>query len=194
MGYVLVSLLGKESTLQPAVERYENAVVIPLTDELALLPITTKLSDELHTDRSKRAYDLEGLWELSPEIMSVAAALSHAGLVAYLEAEFFGGTGSQAVLVWETGEITFGPFLTGNEPGFEHPPLRERAFNRVLQKFGVSADDSIDGFGKPIIGLRTKVRDDKLYTNGDDKRSRRARLLWRVRRALCARNADARAG
>jgi hypothetical protein len=35
----------------------------------------------------------------------VAKRLSHAGAVAYIETDYFGGVGGQAAMVWRAGEV-----------------------------------------------------------------------------------------
>jgi|GEM_PF-368163 len=59
-------------------------------------------------------------------IAELCTTLSAQSPVAYLEADFFGGTGGQASAVWERGAITFGPTVASD------------AINQALAKIGIA--------------------------------------------------------
>ncbi|MFT2720119.1 hypothetical protein ACMT4L_08965 [Deinococcus sp. A31D244] len=60
--------------------------------------------------------------------------------MAYVEAEYFGGTGSQVAAVWDGGRVFWGP------------ERRERGpINHALRLLGVHRTDSHDEFGS--VGL-----------------------------------------
>jgi hypothetical protein len=82
--------------------------------------------------------------------------LSRGGAVAYVEAEFFGGTGSQAAVVWRDGAVVLPPTVTTDEPGERGERIElgdpDWAINRALQVLGASAEGAIDEF--EAVGLR----------------------------------------
>jgi hypothetical protein len=69
---------------------------------------------------------------LTPAAAAWAAEASHAGVVAYLEAEVADGAGFHAAVVWRDGKIVYGP--TSSED--------RAAVNAALRTLGVAADGS----------------------------------------------------
>jgi hypothetical protein len=84
----------------------------------------------------------EGFYRLTEEAAAAAAALSTEARVVFVEAEFFGGVGTQASVGWEHGEVAFGPRLTDGAG----------AINDALRWLGVSAAGAHDEFD--ALGLR----------------------------------------
>ena len=79
--------------------------------------------------------------------------------VAYVEAEFFGGTGQQASVVWEQGALAFGPVI--DPPETDPPPaLGDRAINQALRWMGIRPDAaSIDEFEAIDLGRHRETDD-----------------------------------
>ena len=78
--------------------------------------------------------------ELLPEnIIKMCSALSNEKLLAYLEAEFFGGAGTQACALFENGKLKLGP------------KINESAINQALAILGVEKNASHDEF--EAVGL-----------------------------------------
>jgi hypothetical protein len=75
-----------------------------------------------------------------PVISRLGAELSKAGRIAYVEAEYFGGTGTQANCLFEFGQ----PLA---EPG-----VSEEAINEALRFLGVTAADGKDEFDTVDLG------------------------------------------
>jgi hypothetical protein len=77
------------------------------------------------------------------------------GKVVYIEAEFFGGVGSQAAMGWDRGKPDFGPLRTQTEgedrAGFESTSAEHMAINAALRWLGVAAAPLKDEFA--TIGL-----------------------------------------
>jgi hypothetical protein len=73
--------------------------------------------------------------------------------VTYVEAEFFGGEGHQAALVWDHGMRVLEVIEPEPEAGAPAPPLREGAINQALRRLGVSvATGEVDEFDTVGLG------------------------------------------
>ena len=73
---------------------------------------------------------------------------SRPGPVAYLEADYFGGTGGQRAAVWAAGRLTFGPLHIGiNEPF----PAEGSPISQALRCLGAQRSERGDEFD--AVGL-----------------------------------------
>ncbi len=145
MGYDLTALIGAPDTLRPAVAAVPGARVVDIAAGLALVPLTGPVLGAIRAGGGERAVaPARGFQALTPAVARFAAGASAAGPVLYAEAEFFGGSGSQAVIGWRGGRVSIGPLLTqtmgeGRE-GFAvaaGPGLRGMALNAGLRDLGV---------------------------------------------------------
>jgi hypothetical protein len=66
--------------------------------------------------------------------------------IAYIETDYFGGTGEQCAISWSQGTILCGPLRSNEKTPFNH-----RAINCVLQSLGVLRGNSCDEFA--ALGL-----------------------------------------
>jgi hypothetical protein len=138
VGYTLEAVIGAPDVLQPIVDRWPDAMIVPLASGLALVPMTDELFDAA-TDGTTQ--DAPGFFKLPTGFDRELAGWSAAGPVAYVEAEFFGGVGSQCAALWEGGRLTLGP-MAADEDG----PI-----SQVLARLGVSRDGQRDEFD--TVGL-----------------------------------------
>jgi hypothetical protein len=140
MAYMLEAIIGKTSTLNSTAPELDHARVVPLNEELSLIPLTKALFGELQErfgEKGKKPF--EELWQLSTAAAQFAIQLSQNGMVAYVEAEFFGGVGEQAAVVWQNGQVIAGPWRQTD------------AINRALRQFNVDKKDHYDEF--EAVGL-----------------------------------------
>src|SRR5262245_32348938 len=100
MAYDLQALIADESVISTALPA--GAVVIRLPQGKAMIP----LSDHL-----REAHDIPflpltdaGASELPEVIAAIGEPIACAGRLAYVEAEFFGGVGTQACVTWEASK------------------------------------------------------------------------------------------
>ena len=137
MSYTLAAFIGNEATVEAAGALTGNHRVSRLAYDLHML--------ELKSDPMRRERFSDEFYFLTPRLASAAAIASTIGDIAYLEAEFFGGEGAQACIVWRDGEVAFGPFREDDE---DPPvaPLRDWPINRALRLFGVRADTDLDEY------------------------------------------------
>lgn len=140
MGHAIQAFIAREEVLRAAAARLGNAHVAPLGQGFALVPLTDDLHDEVTEPGSGAAYEGR-LWKLSSALARLAAEWSRQGPVAYVETEYFGGIGDQAALVWEGGEVVFGPERAEIGP-----------INEALRRLGAGRGDHLDEF--EAVGLR----------------------------------------
>ena len=102
MSYELCALAGRYPLAARAAREAGTAVAeLPLGHGLG--PITPQVFDRLGGGTDKPFGDT--FWFLSSGVESLARTVSHTGPVAYLEAEIFGGSGTQAIVAWRDGEV-----------------------------------------------------------------------------------------
>jgi len=118
--------------------------VLDLAQGLGLLPI----SDELHDRISTTDADAMGFWLLPGGFGDVLAAWSHSGPMAYIEADYFGGTGQQRAGVWDEGRLAFGPLHNGADEPF---PAEGSPISQALRHLGAQRGNQGDEFD--AVGL-----------------------------------------
>ncbi|WP_026925181.1 hypothetical protein [Glycomyces arizonensis] len=153
--YNLQAVVASHATLSGLARGVESAVVVPLAQGISLLAMTDALFDEINVERAPRP---GRFWKLPAGFDRTLADRSVAGPVAYLEAEYFGGAGSQCAQVWDRGRIALGPLeLAEGEP---HPgggsPIA-----RALRRLGVDKAGHHDEFDAVGLG-RCRDTDDWL--------------------------------
>lgn len=82
-------------------------------------------------------------------VETALAAWSTAGPVAYVEAEYFEGIGTQVAAVWDAGELVLGPIAEGEDA----PPVtvRQSVTSQALGTLVVRAHGHVDEFD--AVGL-----------------------------------------
>lgn len=151
MGYVLQAIVGPAAILQAALGRAPlPALLVPLRQDMAMVPMTDELFDAV-TDGT--ANGRLGFWKLPGGFDQVLSDWSETGPIGYVEAEYFGGVGSQRAALWLDGQLTLGP-LSENEG--ETSPAEGSPISRVLARLGVDRTGYYDEFD--AAGLR-KHRD-----------------------------------
>src|SRR5471030_1888063 len=91
MAYILQALITRGNWLSAA-HLPATARIVPLPQGISLVPITDEFVD---TKLPQVSLDNQ-VTTLPPALESWAVNLSRQGLVAYVEAEFFGGAGTQS--------------------------------------------------------------------------------------------------
>lgn len=159
MSYELRALAARVGVAAQAADAI-GSVLVSLSPGFGLVPVTGELLDDL-SDDAGRAYP-DAFWFLTAGLAERAAAVSAAGAVAYLEADIFGGTGTQAAVVWRAGQVILGPARTKFRAGASH---HDDAFNRALRELGVTAGAAGDEF--TALGLGGRRRTDDWLTADD---------------------------
>jgi hypothetical protein len=153
MAYVLNALIARPEAL----ELVRGVLVVPIAQGFALAP----LSDGFWREQGHRSHPLRREAEIrdAPEsefeqpgdrareseharsafaqIAKICAEISKVAPIAYVEAEFFGGSGGQAAAAWTAQQIVWGPLV------------EEHAINEALQRIGVhrATGDEFDTLG-----------------------------------------------
>ena len=149
MGYTLEGFIARQTTFDGVVE--PTLAVVDLPQQFVLVPLTDELRDSFPLGTT--CYD--SFYKLNSELGVWANELSRAGAIAYLEAELFGGTGTHAAVVWDSGKVAFGPLQTEvrwDGQKIIAPPLRDNAFNQALRFLGVILGDANDEFDALGLG------------------------------------------
>lgn len=158
MGYVLRGLLVEHARAERVAAALRGTRPIRLDRGLALVPLPRETLIELGEPDEQPYALLDG--ESLPEgLVSLLKESSVQGAVAYVEAEFFGGTGQQGSAVWEHGSLALGPIVdpADTEPA---PPLRECAINRALRHLGIDVDPrAVDEFDTVGLGRHRDTDD-----------------------------------
>jgi hypothetical protein len=126
---------------------------VPLKQDLPLIPLPDETLADLRLSEDGPFYILDGQGPLPEQLADVLRDVSAEGVVAYVEAEFFGGQGSQASMVFERGSLVFSPVVAST-------PFRDGAFNQALRHFGVTVEPGApDEFASVGLGRRRLTRD-----------------------------------
>ena len=147
MGYELTGLIGAPETLRAGVAALPGVRVVGLGAGLALVPLTAPVLTAVRAaGNPEDSGPRPGFRQLTPAVARWVAGCSKAGPVLYAEAEFFGGSGSQAAIGWRDGQVWLGPLRTrtgdDDREGFavaDGPGLRGMAINAGLRRLGVRA-------------------------------------------------------
>lgn len=135
MAYTLQAIIAKRGVLNR--HPLEGANLVSLKQGYEMLPFTDSFIKK-HQIPFLPLTD-EGVEQLPESINKLCAALSKEQQLAYVEAEFFGGAGTQACVVFENGETKLGP------------KVNESAINEALSVLGAEKTTHYDEF--EAIGL-----------------------------------------
>ncbi|MFT3883420.1 MAG: hypothetical protein QM703_27690 [Gemmatales bacterium] len=142
MGYYLQAIIGSQATLQKHASDFQHIHVVSLTHNIALIPLINELYDEIG-----EGGDVDQFYKLSPGIEKWAQWLSIESMVAYIEAEFFGGVGGQGAVAWTAGSRSLGP-------------IHDRdSINQILRLLGVRRTIAKDAFDVVGLGLHRYTED-----------------------------------
>ena len=145
MGYYLQAVIGRVSL--ECDFGFPSARVITLRQGLRMIPVTDALFDEIQASLPGGGESQQRFEKFSPAVARWVRELSARGLAAYVEAEYFGGTGGQGAVVWRQGETVLGPIHSDD------------AINRALRVFGVEAGGGLDEFDAVGLGLQRSTDD-----------------------------------
>ncbi|MFF4463210.1 hypothetical protein ACFY13_27170 [Streptomyces mirabilis] len=144
VGYELQAVIANDEVLRGASRDLPTARVVSLGQGLSLMPITDQLFDAA-TDGTVGSL---GFWRLPGGFDKRLADWSAAGVVAYVEAEYFGGVGEQHAAVWADGAVVLGPLLVAES---QHFGSAGSPISQALRRLGVVAYAPTDEFA--TVGL-----------------------------------------
>ena len=131
MGHSIAGFIAPVETLREGTRHLRHAVVASLEQGFGFLPATDALDDELGGGEIPH----EEFWRLTQGLARLGVELSRGGRVAYVETDYFGGSGDQAAMAWEDGEVLSAPSRT-----------RMGAINSALLRLDVETGDADDRF------------------------------------------------
>ncbi|MBD0669830.1 hypothetical protein [Streptomyces sp. CBMA156] len=141
MSYELQALIGTSELLTVAAAEVPAARVVPLRQGLALIPVTSAVLAALQGDGSvRRRGGGAGFGWHSDGFELRLAAWSKAGPIACVEAEYFGGSGTQRAAVWTDGKVVLGPLTIGE---FEPAPAEGTPISRALRGIGARTEEGL---------------------------------------------------
>ncbi|MFC9894958.1 hypothetical protein ACFVMC_14830 [Nocardia sp. NPDC127579] len=141
-------MIATERVLREVVRSIEVARIVPLGHHLSILPMTDPLATAL---ADVDGPELDEFWEAPPGLGLLLATGSISGPVAYVEAEYFGGTGTQCAQVWDAGEVVLGPTRSSAPDG-------ATPISRALRQLGVIRTSS-DEFDAVDLGRHRRTAD-----------------------------------
>ena len=147
LSYILQAIVGSSGSLDGASS--QQLVSIELTAILKIAPLTSEVR-ERHNIPFLPLTD-GGVEALPQSLDLLCCKLSQRGLIAYVEAEFFGGNGEQAHVLYEDGVL------------LGLPVIAEDAINQALRHFGVLPGGDHDEFAAVGLG---RFRDTDEWTRG----------------------------
>lgn len=137
------ALIAPEATLRQMALEFKAAVVCPLVQNFALVPITDELAKELKARVVEPEESLR-VPDMAAGVASLASRFSRAGTVAYVSTEYFGGAGGQDALVWRDGSVVF---RAEDNEDWPNSPI-----SQALRFLGVKATDGQDEFDTVQLG------------------------------------------
>ena len=135
MGYYLQGLISRENVLKTHTSEYQNVTVIPLVQGVGLVPLIDEAFEEIGPDDVMEPFE-----KLSSDVEELAQKISVDCPVIYVEAEFFGGTGTQVLMAWAKGSRTMKPLKSTD------------AINQGLKILGVKKHGAVDEFDAVGLG------------------------------------------
>jgi len=146
VGYQLRGLIGRADVFAADPHHLRT---VALQQQFALLPITNDVFDALGGGEDRPFAPIFHF--MSRGIASLAEHLSARAPIAYCEADLFGGTGEQAVVVWNGSTVTLGPVAHEFEWNVPDPPREQWPINSALAALGAIQGEASDLFD--AIGL-----------------------------------------
>jgi hypothetical protein len=152
--YCLEAVIAAERTLIHLTSGIEEARLVSLGQDLALLPMTSAFTAAVTAPEPVPHTD--GLRKIPAGFEQVLAAWSAHAPVAYIEAEYFGGLGEQRAQVWDSSAVVLGPLhLHENEPF----PVAGSPISQALRRLGVTKGNHYDEFDAIGLGRCRQTED-----------------------------------
>ncbi|MBM7774501.1 hypothetical protein JOD54_004705 [Actinokineospora baliensis] len=153
MGYSLQAVIASEPVLRDLAGTIEQARIVPLGQHLSLLPMTDAFFDAVAVPG---APELDGFQKAPPGFGSALAACSSKGPTAYVEAELFGGQGTQTAQVYNDGKVILGPLHLPEDQPF---PATGSPISQALRRLGAVKGEHFDEFDAVGLGRHRDTND-----------------------------------
>lgn len=132
MGYYLQAFIGKQNDLEIIKDNFSVTVLRELGQGLCLIPMTEQLFDQINNYVSSN--EISSFKYLTENVEREILKCINNKELAYVEADYFGGTGSQIGIVWKEGK-RYMEFASG-----------QNVINKVLSFLGAISNSEKDEF------------------------------------------------
>ncbi|NIG53859.1 hypothetical protein [Chitinophaga sp. Cy-1792] len=146
MGYVLHAFVCKQPVADIMVARFKEAIRVDLRQGVALIPMTEALCDEIGQEVDSPR--VGNFTYLNEKIEAKVLETIGEQVMAYLEADYFGGEGGQMVICWEDKKRILSMF-----------DVVHGQINVVLQKLEVERGDAYDEFAAVDLGRHRSMEE-----------------------------------
>ncbi len=164
MGYEVRGVIARTSVAQIVAKGFGPGTrAVDLEQGFALVPYTGKAYDHF---LGRHGDPLSPFERLGSTVAGLLASASQGGPLAYVEAEYFGGSGEQHAAVWDGGALAWGPISIRFQQTI---PPQGTAISQALRRIGVISPDELrDEFD--AVGLcRHRQLEDWLPDMADDE-------------------------
>ncbi|GAA3882394.1 hypothetical protein GCM10022243_53760 [Saccharothrix violaceirubra] len=139
--YYLEAVIADRQTLRGLADSVEHAWIVDLGQGLSLLPLTDPVLEA-------------GFRKEQAGFAGRLAAWSANGPVAHVDADFFGGLGTQYAQVWHLGEVVLGPLHAAEG---EPTPEAGSPISQALRRLGAVKGDHVDEFDAVGLGRHRRT-------------------------------------
>ncbi|WP_182900116.1 hypothetical protein [Microbispora sp. H10830] len=146
MSYDVQAVIASTQLLRTVTAALTHTRLGSLRQGFSLLPITDELFDSVVDYTADRVQEFR---RLPNGFDRTIASWSQAGPVAYVEAEYFGGTGEQRAAVWHDERLVLGPLKVGEKEPF---PVEGSPISQALRYLGARNDGLFDEFSSVGLG------------------------------------------
>jgi hypothetical protein len=162
MGYRINAFVARAGTFAPFQHLSPCLTIVPLANTFEMLINEWYIGDILAKEPKFSIYqgnikDLYAGFNLSSSLVNLGLSLSQHQTIAYIEADFFGGSGNQHAVVWHQGQIVLMPQTNGlwsssyKEHGFSFP--EDGPINQALRAIGFKSESGPEWDEFSSIGL-----------------------------------------
>lgn len=149
MSYSIYGLIGGKEVVEAFIKDYPSAKQFSLSSNLQLVPLTEEIFDNM--TESIPSPKTGNFIHLNEKINNLLKFYSNIGMIAYIEADYFGGSGGQSSVVWEHGKLLL----------LQDFELHNKyiAINKALALFGIKGRLNRDAFDVSGLGKHRSVED-----------------------------------
>lgn len=151
MGHSLQAIIASSRSLRGVADRFEHAHLVPLNNDLAMIPSTEELLDELEIateldPSSSTVPSSEDFSDLTIGLHALLCEISREAPAAYIETDYFGGAGGQSGAAYVDGVQAF----SSSERRIPSDPDDNKTWpiNRALSYLGIHTTIFGDAFEK----------------------------------------------
>jgi hypothetical protein len=152
MGHNIRALIGMSDKIEKFSNNWSQSANKELEQGFALVKVTDELLDDINELSSIQSSDpYEEFDFLSSSLNELLMQESFRTQIAYIETDYFGGIGTQVVVLYDDGKVTVGPLTTEDlwdqkTNTYVQKTEGIRAINQVLKKVGVWCKKDVDEF------------------------------------------------